>query len=120
MLAAEGYPSTPQIGDPIAGMDSVEGAFVYQAGTTIKDGVLQSAGGRVLSVTAMGQNLSVARSKAYEGISKITLRGSHYRSDIALKALTQDKSTEVARRRLNSKLWASTKALASTLANLAP
>ena len=95
VLAAEGYPSTPQIGDPITGMDSVEGAFVYQAGTTIKDGVLQSAGGRVLSVTAMGQNLSVARSKAYEGISKITLRGSHYRSDIALKALTQNKTTEV-------------------------
>jgi phosphoribosylamine--glycine ligase len=95
VLAAQGYPSTPQIGDPITGVDSVEGAFVHQAGTTLKDGVLHSAGGRVLSVTAIGPNLAVARSKAYEGISQITLRGSHYRSDIALAASTQNKTTEV-------------------------
>ena len=95
VLAAQGYPSTPQIGDPITGVDSVEGAFVHQAGTTLKDGALHSAGGRVLSVTAIGPNLAVARSKAYEGISQITLRGSHYRSDIALAASTQNKTTEV-------------------------
>ena len=95
VLAAEGYPATPRIGDPITGVDAVEGAFVYQAGTTVKDGVLHSAGGRVLSVTAMGQSLSVARSKAYEAISQITLRGSHYRGDIALAALTQNKATEL-------------------------
>ena len=47
---------------------------------------IHTAGGRVLSVTAVGADLTQARHRAYEAISKISIRGAHYRSDIALKA----------------------------------
>jgi len=94
VLAAEGYPANPRIGDPITGADSIAGAYVHHAGTSLRDGVLHSAGGRVLSVTAIGQTLAVARSSAYEEIAKITLRGAHYRHDIALAASTASKVRE--------------------------
>lgn len=94
VLAAENYPSAPRTGDPITGIDSIEGASVYQAGTARKDGVLHSSGGRVLAVTALAPNLAAARLKVYEAISKITLRGAHYRSDIALTASTASKVGE--------------------------
>ena len=94
VLAAAGYPNTPRTGDPITGVTSVHGAFVYQAGTALKDGVLHSAGGRVLSVTGIGADLAAARSEAYAGISQITLHGAHYRGDIALAATTPAKVGE--------------------------
>ena len=86
VLASEGYPSEPKVDLPITGIKENENTFVYQAGTKLKDGVLHSAGGRVLTVTGIGENLSVARNNAYQVISGITLAGSHYRSDIALTA----------------------------------
>mgnify|MGYP003337852758 FL=1 len=86
VLASEGYPSEPKVDLPITGIKENENSFVYHAGTKLKDGVLHSAGGRVLTVTGIGENLSVARNNAYQVISGITLAGSHYRSDIALTA----------------------------------
>ena len=86
VLASEGYPSSPVTGEPIMGINPVESTSVFHAGTTIKDGVLHSSGGRVLTVTGLGIDLAEARAKAYQVISGISLRGSHYRSDIALKA----------------------------------
>ena len=94
VLASEGYPASPRLGDPITGVDSVDGADVYHAGTALKDEVLHSSGGRVLAVTAVAEDLTAARLKAYEGISKISLRGSHYRRDIALSASTSTKVGE--------------------------
>ena len=94
VLASEGYPATPRLGDPITGVDSVVGADIYQAGTVLKDEILHSAGGRVLSVTGVAGDLTAARLKAYEGIAKISLRGSHYRRDIALAASTPTKVGE--------------------------
>ncbi len=94
VLAAEGYPSAPKVGDPITGVESVEGAEVFQAGTTLKDQVLHSSGGRVLAVTGVGSSLETARSKAYEAIAKIGLRGSYYRRDIALTASLSSKVRE--------------------------
>jgi len=94
VLAAAGYPNTPRTGDPITGIASVQSAFVYQAGTALKDGVLHSAGGRVLSVTGIGADLAAARSEAYAGISQITLQGAHYRGDIALAATASAKVGE--------------------------
>ncbi|MEI6220793.1 MAG: phosphoribosylamine--glycine ligase [Actinomycetes bacterium] len=94
VLAAEGYPMSPRVGDPITGVGSAEGAFIHHAGTAIKDGVLHSSGGRVLSVTALGQTLAAARTTVYEAIAKITLRGAHYRHDIALAASTAPKVRE--------------------------
>ena len=96
VLAAPGYPSAPSIGDPITGIDSleVEGASVFHGGTTLKDGVLHSAGGRVLTITGVGPTLELARSKAYQAIATIGLKGSHYRSDIALAASVNTKVRE--------------------------
>ena len=94
VLAAAGYPAAPKTGDPITGITSVQDAFIYQAGTALKDGVLHSAGGRVLAATGIGVDLASARSKAYAAISQITLRGAHYRGDIALAATTSAKVGE--------------------------
>ncbi len=95
VLAAEDYPAAPKIGDPITGIQSIEGADVYQAGTKLQDGVLHSAGGRVLSVTGLGATLTEARVKAYEAIAKISLRGAHYRRDIALLASAASTPAEI-------------------------
>ena len=95
VLAAEDYPAAPKIGDPITGIQSIEGADVYQAGTKLQDGTLHSAGGRVLSVTGLGATLTEARVKAYEAIAKISLRGAHYRRDIALLASAASTPAEI-------------------------
>ena len=92
VIASDGYPAKPKTGDPISGVDEVDGsdgsAYVLHAGTkTDADGTLVSAGGRVLSVVGLGVDLANAREVAYAGVAKIDLPGSHHRSDIALKAL---------------------------------
>ena len=89
VLASENYPDTPITGDEIVGLEAaqlVDGVEIFHAGTIEKDGQIVSAGGRVLSVTASGHNLTEARKRAYEAIDKISLRGGQYRSDIAKKA----------------------------------
>ena len=91
VLASDGYPANPVIGEPITGINPVDGSSVFHAGTTMHDGILHSSGGRVLTVTGMGSDLTEARNKAYRVISAITLRGSHYRSDIALNASVAEK-----------------------------
>ena len=91
MLASEGYPANPVFGEPIMGIAEISGSSVFHAGTSIKDGVLHSSGGRVLAVTGLGADLTEARDKAYRVISAITLHGSHYRSDIALNASVAEK-----------------------------
>ena len=87
-----GYPSAPVIGEPILGIQPIDNTSVFHAGTTLKDGVLHSSGGRVLTVTGMGATLADARNNAYQVISGITLAGSFYRSDIALAASQLGKS----------------------------
>ncbi len=91
VLASEGYPANPVFGEPIMGIAEISGSSVFHAGTSIKDGVLHSSGGRVLAVTGLGADLTEARDKAYRVISAITLHGSHYRSDIALNASVAEK-----------------------------
>ncbi|MEN9710892.1 MAG: hypothetical protein RL441_884 [Actinomycetota bacterium] len=89
VVASDNYPETPVTGDPITGIaeaESVEGVQVFHAGTKLVDGQIVTAGGRVLSVTAVGADLAQARARAYEAIAKISIRGAHWRSDIALKA----------------------------------
>ncbi|MBO9554834.1 phosphoribosylamine--glycine ligase [Cellulomonas sp.] len=89
VVASEGYPASPRSGDPIEGVDdadAVPGVHVLHAGTAIVDGALVSAGGRVLSVTATGTDLAAARTAAYAGVDRISLAGSHHRSDIAAAA----------------------------------
>jgi phosphoribosylamine---glycine ligase len=84
VLAAENYPGRPRVGDVVAGSEA-EG--VLHAGTARRDdGAIISSGGRVLSVVGTGADLSAARARAYQLLSSIRLPGSHFRSDIGLKA----------------------------------
>jgi phosphoribosylamine--glycine ligase len=90
VIAAAGYPEAPRKGDPIHGLDeaaSLPDVEVLHAGTRLdSSGKIVSSGGRVVSVTATGQDLEQARSRAYEGVGKIRLEGGHHRTDIALAA----------------------------------
>lgn len=96
VLTAKGYPATYETGRPIAGIDqaeSKEGVVVFHAGTFLRDGELVTAGGRVLGVTATGNDFQQARDRAYEAVSRIRFEGMHCRMDIALKGLkTMEKS----------------------------
>jgi phosphoribosylamine--glycine ligase len=89
VMAAEGYPESPKTGATIFGIASAEelGLTVYHAGTKVNEtGEILVNGGRVLSVTATGQDLDDARRKIYAGVERIEFDGEHHRSDIALKA----------------------------------
>lgn len=89
VVAAKGYPDAPETGDVITGIDeaaALTGVDVLHAGTRITDDGIVSSGGRVLSVTAIGDTLAQARERAYAGVDLITLEGSHHRRDIALEA----------------------------------
>ena len=89
VLASEGYPGPPTKGIEITGdgVDSHGDRWVNHAGTGIQDGRLVSTGGRVLSATGIGNDLSEAAQKAYSVIGRIHLQGSHYRKDIGYRAL---------------------------------
>jgi phosphoribosylamine--glycine ligase len=89
VMAAEGYPGTPRKGDPITGVADaagLDGVEVTQAGTALADGVLVTAGGRVLAVTAVGEDLMAARQQAYRGVTAIAFGGAQHRTDIAADA----------------------------------
>jgi len=90
VVAAEGYPDSPRKGDRIVGLEAaaeLAGVDVLHAGTSVmEDGSIGSAGGRVLSVTAVGETLHAARERAYTAVDLITLQGSHHRRDIAARA----------------------------------
>ena len=90
VVASHNYPGTPRTGDPIAGIEEaseVPTTYVLHAGTARgDDGTLVSAGGRVLSVVALGESLAQARERVYDAVDHIELEGSHHRTDIALAA----------------------------------
>ncbi|MFB6780780.1 phosphoribosylamine--glycine ligase [Streptomyces sp. NPDC056352] len=91
VIASHNYPDTPRTGDPIGGLDDVAvqdapHAYVLHAGTRREGDTIVSAGGRVLSVTATGEDLATARERAYTAAARIRLDGSQFRTDIARKA----------------------------------
>jgi len=86
VLASEGYPERPTTGREITGPTESTDAFIFHAGTRNEDGKLHSSGGRVFAVTGLGADLASARENGYRVISQISLKGSHYRKDIALAA----------------------------------
>ena len=93
VLASEGYPSSSPTGREISGSEvrieeGMTSAFVHYAGTVLgEDGQLISSGGRVLSATGLAPSLGDAVAASYELMECIDLEGSHYRSDIAYRAL---------------------------------
>jgi phosphoribosylamine--glycine ligase len=96
VLASAGYPESPRMGDPIAGLDAVPaGIEVTHAGTRRReDGALVTAGGRVLNVTALGDDVAAARAAAYAAADTIQFDGRQMRHDIALRAVAATTSGE--------------------------
>ena len=90
VLAAGDYPAGGDRGSPITGIEAAEamGALVFHAGTALHDGAVVTNGGRVLNVTAVGDDLLAARAAAYAAADLITWEGARRRDDIALAAST--------------------------------
>jgi phosphoribosylamine--glycine ligase len=96
VLAAAGYPGRPQTGDPIAGLPAAEAldeVVVFHAGTRAEGDQLVTAGGRVLCVTALGDDVERARAKAYQAASHITFAGAQLRRDIGRRAAPSTERT---------------------------
>ncbi|HYH35278.1 MAG TPA: phosphoribosylamine--glycine ligase [Nocardioides sp.] len=86
VMASEGYPDRASTGDAITGVEaaeSLDGVHVVHAGTALRDGALVTAGGRVLSVVGVGDDLATAREAAYAGVAAIDFAGAQHRTDIA-------------------------------------
>src|SRR6185295_15951886 len=85
VIAAGGYPDTPEAGETITGLDeaaAVPRALVFHAGTSKRDNSLVTAGGRVLTVVGRGSSYEKAIEVAHEAASRIHFDGMQYRRDI--------------------------------------
>jgi phosphoribosylamine--glycine ligase len=88
VLASHGYPDEPRKGDAIAGLPKPGlDCRVFHAGTRVEGKQLLTSGGRVLCVTALGDSVRMARTRAYEAVDKIRFDGMQYRKDIGHRAL---------------------------------
>jgi phosphoribosylamine---glycine ligase len=91
VLASRGYPESSSSGDPITGLDEVEDVEVFHAATARAGGDFVTAGGRVLSVTALGATPGEARDRAYAAVERIDFDGRQVRGDIAARAVGRDR-----------------------------
>lgn len=91
VIAAGGYPGDYRNGDIIHGLPTEEAADskVFHAGTKLNDGEVTTAGGRVLCVTALGNDIAQAQKKAYQAATHIHWDGSFYRNDIGYRAIAR-------------------------------
>ena len=90
VLASGGYPASSDKGRVITGIDEAnkeDDVIVFHAGTIEKDGKIVTAGGRVLTVSALGNDFYQAKERAYSAVDKICFEGMQYRNDIGAKAL---------------------------------
>ena len=86
VMASRGYPETFSSGDVITGVEAAEAladVHVIHAGTALRDGLLVTAGGRVLAVVGVGDDVAAARAAAYDGVALIAFDGAQHRTDIA-------------------------------------
>jgi len=92
VMAATGYPGTPETGGAIGGIDAAEqaGAKVFQAGTKLVDGRLVAAGGRVLAVTARGEDVRTAQDAAYRAVDAIDFPTGFCRRDIGWREVARE------------------------------
>ena len=92
VMAAKGYPDTPEKGGAIAGIDAAEatGAKVFHAGTALVDGQLVANGGRVLNVTARGAGATEAQAKAYAALDRIQFPTGFCRRDIGWREVARE------------------------------
>jgi phosphoribosylamine--glycine ligase len=92
VLASGGYPGSYEKGKVISGLGEVkkmDRVVVFHAGTAFVDDAIVTNGGRVLGVTATGEDIRAAKARAYEAAGKISFEGMHYRRDIADRALSR-------------------------------
>lgn len=95
VLAAEGYPGSYEKNQPIKGLDEIApDTTVFHAGTYQKDGKFYSNGGRVLCVSALGDELRSAQKKVYEALNKINMPKSRFRKDIGDKGIMSNESAK--------------------------
>lgn len=90
VMSSGGYPGPYKKGFPIAGIDRAEaedGVKVFHAGTAMRDGKLVTAGGRVLGVTAVGDDIRKAIERGYRAVDEIRWEGAYFRTDIGRRAL---------------------------------
>lgn len=88
VMASHNYPGTPRLGDPITGIpDEAPDCVVFHAGTTLKDNIPHTSGGRVLCVTALDHSVRDTQKRVYEAVKKIHFDGAQYRTDIGWRAL---------------------------------
>ena len=90
VMAANGYPGIPEKGGAVSGMESVQNAKVFHAGTAIKDGQLIASGGRVLNVTASGNSVGEARALAYAAVDAIDFPSGFCRRDIGWREVERE------------------------------
>jgi len=91
VVAAQVYPGTPRKGGRIGGIEAAEamGALVFQAGTALRAGALVAAGGRVLSVTALGADIAAAQAGAYRAVAAIDFPDGFFRRDIGWREIAR-------------------------------
>jgi phosphoribosylamine---glycine ligase len=92
VMAADGYPGEVVTGKEVKGLPALKGVpdlHVFHAATAVRDGKVVTVGGRVLGITASGQNLDAAVQRAYDAAAKIHFDGMQYRKDIGQKALAR-------------------------------
>ena len=90
VLAAAGYPEEPRRGDPLIALPAdSEDCVVFHAGTQIVDGQLATSGGRVLTVTALGDSVRAAQRRAYDAVAQVRFAGQQYRTDIGHRAINR-------------------------------
>lgn len=82
VLAAEGYPASPTLGDPIDGLDASFSSQIFHAGTRREKDKIVTAGGRVLTVCAQASSFEKARELVYADVTKLKFRGMQFRKDI--------------------------------------
>ena len=94
VMAANGYPATPEKGGAIDGIDKAEatGVHVFHAGTAQKDGKLVADGGRVLNVTATGDSVAAAQRAAYAGVNAISFPTGFCRRDIGWREVERERA----------------------------
>ena len=82
MTVSGGYPGAYEKGKEIKGIELIEDSLVFHAGTTIKDGMVVTNGGRVMAITSFGPDFKSALSKSYENVEKLSFEGMNYRKDL--------------------------------------
>ena len=96
VMAANGYPGTPEVGTEIKGLDAastVEGVQIFHAGTRREGDRLLAQGGRVLNVTSVGRSVAEAQARAYAAAARIDWPGGFYRRDIGWRAIEREEAS---------------------------